>query len=77
MTRTNIRILPDKGSVRYFPYGKPESQKVAYPLVIGGANPPDQGGKEGVANVCYIRWLNSAFNIQCCPCWSCLRNFRG
>lgn len=55
MTRTNIRILPDKGSVRYFPYGKPESQKVAYPLVIGGANPPDQGGKEGVANVCYIR----------------------
>ena len=54
MTRTNIRILPDKGSVRYFPYGKPESQKAAYPPLIGGAYPPDQKGKEGVADVCYI-----------------------
>ena len=50
------KYLPDKGSVCYtFPYGKPESQKAAYPPFLGGTPPPDQRRKEGVANVCYIR----------------------
>ncbi len=35
--------------------GKPEHIKAAYPPIIGGANPPDQEGKEGDANVCYSR----------------------
>jgi len=32
----------------YYLHGKPESQG-GYPLIIGGANPPDER-KEGVAN---------------------------
>ena len=35
----------------YFPHGKPES-RAAYPLFIGGANPPDER-KEGDTMVTY------------------------
>lgn len=32
----------------YWQYGKSERIKAAYPPAIGGANPPDQRGKEGL-----------------------------
>jgi len=38
---------------------------------IGGANPPDER-KEGVANVCYICWFDSDWNIHLRPCKSLL-----
>ena len=45
-------------------------------LFIGGANPPDER-KEGVANVCYILWFNSDWDIHLRPCWSLLWDFQG
>ena len=54
--------------------GKPESQ-AAYPL-CGGADPPDER-KEGVANVCYIRWFDSDRNIHLHPCRIMLHDFQG
>ena len=54
--------------------GKPESQ-AAYPL-YGGADPPDER-KEGVANVCYIRWFDSDRNIHLHPCRIMLHDFQG
>lgn len=46
------------------------------PSVIGGAIPPDER-KEGDANVCYIFWLSSDWNIHCCPYGIVLYNFQG
>ena len=60
----------------YFPHGKPESQKAAYPSLIGGANPPDER-KESTANVCYISGLISDWNIHCSPRRIVLHNFPG
>jgi len=45
-------------------------------LFFGGANPPDER-KEGVADVCYIRWFNSDWNIHLRPCWIVLHDFQG
>ena len=39
-------------------------------------NPPDER-KEGVADVCYILWFNSDWNIHLRPCWIVLYDFQG
>ena len=46
-------------------------------LHLGGANPPDQRGKEGDANVCYIFGFNPDRYLVGCPCQSHLRDFQG
>ena len=58
----------------YALYGKPERIKAASPPFIGGADPPDQRGKEGDANVCYISGLSSDWNVHCSPCRIVLYN---
>ena len=39
-------------------------------------HPPDER-KEGVADVCYIFWFNSDWNIHLRPCWIVLHDFQG
>ncbi len=53
---------------------KARAHKGGLPSCIGGANPPNQRGKEGDANVCYISGLGSDWNIHCCPYWIVLYN---
>ena len=40
-------------------------------------DPPDQRGKEGDANVCYISGLSPDWNIHCSPCKSDLSDAQG
>ena len=46
------------------------------PSFFGGANPSDER-KEGVADVCYILWFNSDWNIHLHPCRIMLHDFQG
>ena len=46
-------------------------------LHFGGANPPDQRGKEGDANVYYIFGFNPDRYLVGCPCQSHLRDLQG
>ena len=56
---------------------KVRTHKGGLPSHIGGQNPPNQRGKEGDANVCYISGLSSDWNIHCCPYRIVLYNLQG
>ncbi len=55
--------------------GKPESKRRLTLLFDGGATL--QTKERGDANVCYISWLDSGWNIHCRPCESVVSDFQG
>ena len=60
----------------YWIHGKPEYTKGGLPSIIGGADPPDQRGKEGDANVRYIFGSDPDRYLIGFPCQSHVWDFQ-